>query len=280
MLELDSNEYAKVSALVDKVPFNNLFAKVVLERRVSGRVLVDDAVSPSVCLVVHRYGMALLCGNHQNDSFNGSLRSFLTNDSLNNGSVKWVLCYPEAWENALAILLGEALTEGPVQEGLDGRGESRTRHVLKTQRVNFSFNAPPPPSRLDLPAGFALRRIDSSIYDRITGTVVPRSFWDSAEDFLKNGIGFSLLANDQVVSTTFSSFIVGDRLELGVETHPSYRNRGLAVYAAAELIAYCLTKGFEPVWACSKDNVASFKLALTLGFSPSTYHPYYVIPTS
>ena len=265
--------------MVDKVPFNNLFAKVVLERKVRGRVLVDDGSSPSVCLIVHKYGMALLCGSHQNDSFNGSLRGFLMNDSLNNGSARWMLCYPEPWEDTLAILLGEALTEGPVPEGLEGRGESRTRHILKIQRVNFNFNAMTPSSKLHLPPGFVLRRIDSSIYDRITGAVVPRSFWDSAEDFLKSGIGFSLLAVDQVVSTTFSSFIVGNRLELGVETHPLYRNRGLAVYAATELIDYCLSNGYEPVWACSKDNVGSFKLALRLGFSPSTYHPYYVIPS-
>lgn len=278
MLELDKDSYSKVAGLVGEVPFNSLFARVVLEKKVSGRVFVDDNLSPSVCLVVHKYGMALLCGDYRNDSFNSALRSFLKNDSLNKGSAKWMLCHPDEWEDVLRTLLGKDLVNAASSRGKGGSRKATARCVLKTERVNFRFDANPAFANLELPRGFGLKRVNLDIYDKITGSVIPRSFWDSAEDFLRSGVGFSLLNNGRVVSTCFSSFIVGSKLELGVETDPAYRNRGLSIHAGIEMIDYCLSKGFEPVWACSRDNTPSFKLALKLGFLPSTYHPYYIIP--
>jgi GNAT superfamily N-acetyltransferase len=278
MLELEADRYSTVSSLVARVPFNHLFASVVLQKRVRGRVLVDDDRSPSVCLVVHKYGMSLLCGDTGNERINTELKGFLRNDSSNHGTAKWMICYPEGWEPTLANLLGGDLTRAPDSTGEAVDGRRRPGSVLQTERVNFRFDSKPPSIRPTPPAEYTLRKVDPELYDRITGSVIPQSFWDSAEDFLRSGIGFSLLDEAKIISTCFSSFIVGNQLELGIETQPGYRGKGLSVFPAAAAIDYCLSHRYEPVWACRRENTSSFRLALKLGFSPLSYHPYYAIP--
>lgn len=278
MLELEADRYTAASSLVAQVPFNHLFASVVLERRVRGRVLVDNDSSPSVCLVVHKYGMSLLCGNPGNESFNTELKGFLRNDPSNHGTAKWMICYPDVWEPTLANLLGGDLTRAPISTDEEVDWRRRPGSVLQTERVNFGFHSKPPSVSPTLPAGYTLRKVDSDLYDRIAGTVIPQSFWDSAEDFLRSGIGFSLLDGGRIISTCFSSFIIGNQLELGIETQPEYRGRGLSVFPAAAAIDFCVSRGYEPVWACRRENTPSFRLALKLGFSPLSYHPYYAIP--
>jgi hypothetical protein len=277
MQELHADQFSRAQALVGAVPFNTLFARVVLARTVRGRVLVDDDVHPSVCLVVHKYGMALLCGSPEKDSFNRELKGFLKNDSSNGGTAKWMICHPETWEPTLENLLGGDLTKAPSSMGEEVEGNRVPGTVVQTQRVNFRFHSKPL-AHPTLPAGFALRRVDSDLYHRITGSVVPQAFWDNSEDFLRSGIGFSLLDEGRIVSTCFSSFVVDDKLELGVETQREYRGKGLSVFPTTETIEYCVSRGLEPVWACRRENTPSFRLALKLGFTPVSDHPYYILP--
>jgi RimJ/RimL family protein N-acetyltransferase len=107
------------------------------------------------------------------------------------------------------------------------------------------------------------------------GSVVPLNFWDSAEDFYKVGAGFSLFCDNQLASTAFSSVVLGNQLELGIETLGQYQGKGLAQYTCSALIDYCLDNGYEPVWACRLENTGSYKLALKLGFEPVLNIPYY-----
>ncbi|MEV6102787.1 hypothetical protein [Nocardia sp. NPDC051981] len=77
MKQLSRSDYSRVTNLAGKVPFNTMFATAVIERQAEGTVFVDNITKPTVALIVHRYGMALLCGNPENDSFNEELVLFL-----------------------------------------------------------------------------------------------------------------------------------------------------------------------------------------------------------
>ena len=107
------------------------------------------------------------------------------------------------------------------------------------------------------------------------GSVVPFYFWDSEDDFLKNGVGFSLFYKDKLSSTAYSSYIHDDKLELGIETVEEFRGKGFAEYTCSALIDYCIENNFEPVWACRLENIGSYKLAQKIGFIPSAEIPYY-----
>jgi RimJ/RimL family protein N-acetyltransferase len=107
------------------------------------------------------------------------------------------------------------------------------------------------------------------------GTVIPANFWDNADDFIQNGVGFSLFYEDQLTTTAYSAFIHDDKLELGIETLPEFRGKGFARLTCAALIDYCLENHFEPVWACKLENTGSYLLSQKLGFEPHIEMPYY-----
>ncbi|GED15417.1 GNAT family N-acetyltransferase [Aneurinibacillus migulanus] len=282
MIKLTPPDYSIVTPLVSKVPFNTLFARVVIDNKVNGQIFVDDSLHPTVSLIVHKYGMALLCGNAENDSFNDKLVRFLKNTPSVELPAKYMLTYPERWEHKLASILGTELLQA------DDKGDSKvmTRDTstsfLQTQRINYQFKPSSPLININIPAPFTLKKIDLDIYGKIHETqhsVVPEQFWNTAEDFLENGIGYALLYDNQIVSTSFASFIVDDKLELGVETTETFRKKGYSIYAASALVSYCLTNRYEPVWACRRENVGSSRLAESLGFIQASYHPYYCMPS-
>jgi RimJ/RimL family protein N-acetyltransferase len=105
--------------------------------------------------------------------------------------------------------------------------------------------------------------------------VVPKYFWNGVDDFLRNGAGFSLYADGVLASTAYSSYVLDDKLELGIETVEGFRRRGYAYHVCAALIDYCLAEGYEPVWSCRLENVGSYNLAQRLGFVPTLELPYY-----
>ena len=87
------------------------------------------------------------------------------------------------------------------------------------------------------------------------GNVIPLKFWDSAEDFYENGIGFSLFYNDKLASTAYSACIQKDKMEIGIETIAEFQGNGFAVDTCSILIEYCLNNGYEPVWSCRLENI-------------------------
>jgi RimJ/RimL family protein N-acetyltransferase len=117
--------------------------------------------------------------------------------------------------------------------------------------------------------------VDEAIFRAMKGSVVPANFWDNAATFLERGVGFSLFHKGKLATTAFSSFIMDDKLELGMETVPAFRGKGFAQYTCARLIDYSLENNYEPIWACRLENKGSFFLAQKLGFEPTLEIPYY-----
>lgn len=91
-------------------------------------------------------------------------------------------------------------------------------------------------------------------------------FWSSNDEFVKKGYGFAAMEGSEILGVCYSSFIAQDTHAIGIETLPKHRNRGVATHLAYLLVENLLENGFTPYWDCSLDNVASYKLALRLGF--------------
>ena len=144
-------------------------------------------------------------------------------------------------------------------------------------RVNFRFN---PEKYRHFKSGIDKTKVNvvrtgKKLFEAMNGSVVPKHFWDNAADFDKNGFGYSLIHQHELVSTAFSSYVHDDKLELGIETVESVRGKGFASYTCAALIDYCLDNRYEPVWSCRLENTGSYLLAQKLGFEPTLYIPYY-----
>lgn len=267
---LPPNNYHKVLDPLRNVSINHLFAQSVIEHHVAGTVWVDDVEKPVTFYILHPYGMSLLFGSTDQDEFNQNLTDYLLSAAKSN--IEWLQAYPNEWGVKLQLLLGENLV---VSEKDDDLGQ--TEAVIRQTRVNFHFDPIQFMTRRPraLPPNFKIVRTDAAIFETLEGSVIPSKFWDSSEDFLSRGIGFSLIHNDRAVSTAFASFVHGQQIELGIETTKDYQGQGLAKYVCAALIDYCLANEYEPIWSCRLANTGSYKLAQQLGFAPTKQIPYY-----
>ena len=275
MFLLDKELFKKVKAPLEKVKFNTLFAQAVVDKKVAGSIYVDHPENPETIYVVHPYGMSLLFGSAVNNNFNERLKDYLLNTNKIRKKAEWLQVYPDAWNIKLAEQLGEKLVKYS-QESDNDTADA----VVENTRVNFNFNTG---KYLDFrkhlgKCDFEIVRADRELFGKMKGSVVPMFFWDNADDFCKQGVGFCLVIGNQPVSTAYSAYITQSRLELGIETSEKFRGKGLALHACSALIDYCLANQYEPIWSCRLENTGSYRLARKLGFEPALTLPYYRLP--
>ncbi len=280
MIVAEVSLYQKLLKKLSQIPFNTLFAQAVLESKAHGTVFVDNMDEPKTVYIAHSYGMSLLFGDTENESFNTSLYRYMLNIDHHRSTHEWLQVYPDKWNTKLGELFNSKILDYAKLEDTYSPseleaivGESSKDHVIQWRRVNFAYNfANQIP---DCPVEYQIKPITSEIYDQIEGSVIPKYFWSSREQFLSEGVGFALVIDNAVASIAFSSCKFGADLEIGVETMKNYRGMGLAKYACWHMLAYCRANNYTPIWACRKENVGSYKLAKSLGFEESVTLPYY-----
>ncbi|MHB9142051.1 MAG: GNAT family N-acetyltransferase [Paludibacter sp.] len=270
MILLNKNEYQKATAAFNEVTFNNLFARFVLEQHIHGKVFVDNREHPETFYISHPYGMSLLFGKTDNDTFNAKFLDYAFNIFNVRTNYEWLQVFPSAWNETCIGLFGDKLVNS------EDSTDDPTKIEVHT-RVNFKFNKE---KYLDFKSEFKrdnckIIRTDAVIFENMPGSVVPRFFWKDAEQFGDSGVGFSLLAEGKVASTAYSAFILDDKLEIGIETAAETRGKGFAMAVCSALIDYCIENNYEPVWACRLENRASYYLAQKIGFEPTVYLPFY-----
>ena len=272
MIVLDKSNYYKVLKSLREVSINHLFADAVLLGHISGTVYVDRPENPSTFYVVHPYGMSLLFGDTTNEEFNSWLLGHALNSFKTRDMYEWLQAYPETWNKQIASQWKQYLIKsGDNKDGATDIG------IEENTRVNFKFNKA---SYLEFKAkqplaSVKILRTNGQMFEYMQGSVIPSRFWDNATDFSNRAVAFSVMEGEQVAATAFSAFIIGDQLEIGIETSESYRGKGYAVAVCMALIDYCLEHDTIPVWGCKLENTPSFLLARKLGFEPTIYWPFY-----
>lgn len=280
MILLNKNQYEKILIQLKSVPFNTLFARAVLESKVFGKVFVDNINKPKSIFIAHEYGMSLLFGDTENLEFNLELKKYLLNENKDRSNYEWLQVYPEKWNDKLKELLNDKIIN--YSKLLDNYSKSeadiltekyRENHIIQWGRVNFIYKDID--KAIFSKSEYEIKLIDSEIYDRIEGSVIPKFFWKSKELFLSVGIGYALMNGDDIVSIAFSSCKFDNVLEIGVETSEKYRNMGFAKHVCQELLSYCKKNNYSPIWACRLENTGSYLLAKSLGFEEVITLPYY-----
>lgn len=276
MIILEPNKYDLAVPQLMDVKINNLFARAVIEQKVDGKVYVDDDMNPRVFYVAHPYGMSLLFGKVTNDFLDHHLKDYLLGTNGMRTSVEYLQVFPQEIEGKLDEILGSNLSVFDPYISKDHPKNS----VVKYTRINFKFSRTKFNnwlSNIDL-AGHDFQQVDSKLFNETNGSVVPKKFWNNADEFMQYGVGYSLKHERQDAAVAFSSFLHDTMLELGMETKEEFRRKGFGAIVSARLITYCLENNFEPVWACRLDNKGSYNLALKLGFEPVAHLPYYALP--
>jgi RimJ/RimL family protein N-acetyltransferase len=272
MILLTPEKYHLLSEKVKQVEFNHLFARAVIEHHVKGKVWVDDISDPQTAYLVHPYGMSLLMGDHQNDDFNRQFKNYALNTEKVRDHFEWMQAWPETWNSELKILFGSTMLKAAenIHQTENGIIEINTR-------VNFSFNINKYAHLKREPLSDEEQLVETSAeyFTKMPGSVIPLKFWDSPDDFMRRGKGYTLLHRGEIASTAYSAFVIDDKLELGIETTEPFRGRGYARQTCCRLIDYCIDHHLEPIWACRLENTASYNLALHLGFEPVRMIPFY-----
>lgn len=257
MVLLPEQDYYKLRSKIVRIDYNILFALAVVDRAVSGRIYVDDIDDPKTYYIVHRYGMSLLGGVCTNEKFNQDFFNYVVNKNKTRTAVEWMQVFPTGWNEILKW------------PGLE----------LNT-RVNFTFDERRYRAfreKIVHDSLISIKRMSAGLFDKMTGSVTPKMFWNSFEDFDKNGIGFCLFYDNELAATSFTSFLAPGKLELGIETVPAFRSKGLAAIVCSALIDYCIENNLEPLWACRLENTSSYQLAKKLGFVVTKEMAYYKV---
>ena len=269
---LDINSYFILEPYLSKAEINTLFARSVIEKKISGKVFVDRISNPMTFHVVHPYGMSLLLGDPYNEVFNKEFYDYALNINQIRSKPEWLQAYPSGWDEVLAELFG-----GKMIKSSEINLNEESGYVELCTRINFKFNKCKYESkcRRIIQDDCAIVRTDARIFEEMRGSVIPSLFWNNAGDFLSKGAGFTLLCDNKIAATAYSAFVHDGKLELGIETAGGFRGRGFAELVCSALIDYYIKNSYEPAWACRLENAASFALAQKLGFEVCREIPYY-----
>ncbi|WP_025717513.1 GNAT family N-acetyltransferase [Paenibacillus sp. 1-18] len=279
---LDSRNYKKVIPIIQSAGINTMFALSVLERKVEGKVFIDEEASPVSFYIQHPYGMALLYGETNKEDFYVQLASYMLNVQNVRNEFEWLQVYPASLYSKMEAILGSNLIKKnpnePYKKSLLVEEDNK---VLEYQRINFGFNKEKflAVKKRQTNMNYKIVTTSEAIFNQLDGSVVPKYFWNNYNDFMKNGIGFTIFSeNDHPASTAFAAFIIDDQLEIGIETCERNQGSGFGSIVCTELIDYCMANGYKPVWSCHSGNIGSRKLAHKLGFEEATRVPYYRLP--
>lgn len=253
---------------LDRVPVNTGFARAVLDGAAAGALWCDRAREPRAFHAVHGYGMSLVWGPGVDAAFGAVLARLRGAGSEPAPRDEWLQVEPRWAGLGWDVALGAVPFDAP---GAAAPGAT-ARHV----RLNFVHDPRARRTTRALPDGWRTRPATEADFGR-PGTVVPAGFWPDAAAFLAHGGGLvaERVADGAVGAIAFASYRTGRDLEIGIETAPACRGRGLGTHVAGAFVDVVRRAGLTPVWSCREDNVASARVAASAGFVPTARLPYY-----
>jgi GNAT superfamily N-acetyltransferase len=100
------------------------------------------------------------------------------------------------------------------------------------------------------------------------------SEFDSVEDFLERGLGYTVLDDEKVMGVAYSSLVCSAGIEVSIFVEERYRRKGVATALASRLLVESLKRGLRPNWDAA--NGESYRLAKKLGYTfVEAYDAYY-----
>jgi len=267
--ELESNEFERVRPLFQGFDYS-LSIEAAIDGNNPGRIFVDNVDHPRTGLALTVEGY-LLAGDDSNPRTNAALsrlfqeRIFAGEVFVNGDQSMSLAVHPETWEARLPELIP-------------------THEVEKLRRYHYLCRGVPFDWRDHVPEGYTVRRVNRPLLEDPT-VVFPdavrewmdiEQIWRTMDNFLSRGISFVVLRDREVVAWCTPDCVAGDRMDVGIITHPAHRRRGLATVAVAATVEHALKHGFNAVgWHCNADNVGSWRTADRVGFERYREYAYY-----
>ncbi len=238
---------------------DHLAPLAVLHGVVPGVVIADHPTHPTAALihVSHRFYLA---GDPHNKEFNSELARWFTEvhfpAALEAGEASFSLYYDDSvWEDSIDLVL------------LKGH------NPIQLEREYYRLKLDQAPQPVTPPKGLTFHSADADLLEREDIANLDdlceemQSERPSVEEFIQKSLGVCLVGDGLVVTWCLSEYNLGDRCEVGIATHPFYRQRGLAALTARAFAHQVHEHGIREIgWHCWKFNYPSGLTAQTLGY--------------
>lgn len=97
-------------------------------------------------------------------------------------------------------------------------------------------------------------------------------YYGNPQNFFSHGEGYALFNKDQIAAEVYSAFISRDYVEIGIVTHPDFRQQQYAAILSSYYVEKIHKEGKTPIWSCRTSNLGSLKTALKIGFEIDQYY--------
>lgn len=237
----------RLLSLFDLTKPTMLRAFNVLEGLNRGHILVDDPLQPTWAVIRDAIYGTLYFGGQVDADLVASLVSH----------------FRPIGEVGIGCWLDDPLNDMiPSNPEYDGHSLFFSEH---------SWTATSEPS---LPAEYRLAIRDRELLKQSFDYESTVNAFGTEENVMRYAFGVAILYEDKVVCEAATGAPTHGQIEIGVTTHESHRQRGLAFIACTRLIQICETQGLSTWWDCAKQNTASRQLAYKLGFHNEKEYRY------
>jgi RimJ/RimL family protein N-acetyltransferase len=254
--ELEKTEFRSILTLLQSIPRDPMLYSVI-EGNQTGRIFVDHTSNPSVVFI-----------------WNNMEYAYLVSDStqIGNGIAKIVeeIILPILDKDGMGFLtifpfgvtpldVREWFSQRkPVSFGVNSyRFESEKFEVLRTQTK-------------PLPPDLALIKLDRQTLDQEMCQGIRDDIlfcWESLEQFDKLGLGYGIKSQQHgIICACYAIGYGAQAYHINIWTHQEYRRKGLARRTAIAFLTESLQKGKIIYWINDVPNIASRRLAESVGF--------------
>jgi GNAT superfamily N-acetyltransferase len=258
MKTIGKKDYNKVRPLFGELEAFQPMCAAVLAGVWPGQVWVDDPEKPASVLLLTFLsgggaGWCFLAGEPGNQEFNAALNQALFEEKIAGKEAEAFLftCHPSDWNGQLEVV-GNPRLPAPMKR----------QHYLCRQ-LAYDWCA-------YLPEGYAIIPIETGLLKRDDLTIpspikTTLGKWISIRTDQFRDYGFAALYENQVVAWATVDFVTSGVGDLGFETLPEHRRRGLGSAVAAAALEQGLARGLTIHWTCADDNLGSQRTAARLG---------------
>jgi len=255
---IEFKDYDKVRHLFSKLETFQPMCTAVLVGIWPGRIWVDNAENPQASLLITFLSgggaaWCFLAGDPRIPLVNKAVNKAIFREKIAGKEVNTFLftCSPEDWGGQLTVV-GDPREPAPL---------SRRHYVC--QKLTYDWRA-------NMPEGYTIQQLETRLLKQ-AGIQLPSSLkttlgkWMSVKDERFQDYGFVAMHENQAIAWATVDFVAAGKGDLGFETLPEFRKRGLGSTVAAAALEYGLSQGIEVHWTCAEDNLGSQRSAEKLG---------------
>jgi RimJ/RimL family protein N-acetyltransferase len=256
--EIERSEFGKVAWLYKEYPKDPMMYSI-LEENQAGRVFVDHPYHPTAALIWTGMEYAYLSPQGESATFLRTLKKLITEVIL--------LAVDQAGLGFVSVLnRGEADRQALIKVFKDRKPVS---YGINTYAFDPEMFWTVKADQRVLPTEFLLLKLDQMLLNQPNHEFIREDIvfcWESLNRYLELGLGYSIQHQGKVVSSCYAIAYGADAYHINIQTNPEHRQSGLAKHAAMAFLDSAFSDGKTVYWINDTPNIASRKLAQSLGF--------------